>query len=83
MKLCDFGSSRDFKKPGSGNGSGSFTSLRSQIIGSVQWMAPEVIKQEIAADEGRDLVEENVDNWKRADVWSIGCTLVEMWQEKY
>ena len=41
-------------------------------------MAPEVIKQEIAADEGRDLVEENVDNWKRADVWSIGCTLVEM-----
>ena len=45
VKLCDFGSAREFKK-GSNSGSSSFTSLKSQIVGSVQWMAPEVITEE-------------------------------------
>ena len=46
VKLCDFDSSREYKK-GSQNGSSaassSFTSLKSQIVGSEYWIAPEVI----------------------------------------
>jgi len=34
IKLCDFGSAREFKK-GSNSGSTSFTSLKSQIVGSI------------------------------------------------
>jgi len=73
IKLCDFGSSREFKK-GSSNGSSSFTSLQSQILGSVQWMAPEVINEEGTGS--------------KSDIWSLGCTIVEMfvggnpWGEK-
>lgn len=63
IKLCDFGSAREFKK-GSNQVSSSFTSLQSQIVGSVQWMAPEVI-----AEEG---------SGSKSDIWSLGCTIVEM-----
>ena len=35
-------------------------------------------KQEINADEERQDVEENVESWKRADIWSVGCTMVEI-----
>ena len=61
VKLCDFGSSREFKI---GNGSSSFTSHKSQILGSVQWMAPEVITENGCGS--------------KSDVWSLGCTIVEM-----
>jgi mitogen-activated protein kinase kinase kinase len=59
-KLADFGCSKKL--------SGMFTasmeeSLRA-IKGSVQWMAPEVIKQ---SGSGRS-----------ADIWSIGATIIEM-----
>jgi serine/threonine protein kinase len=73
IKLCDFGSAREFKK-GSNQVSSSFTSLQAQIVGSVQWMAPEVI-----AEEG---------SGSKSDIWSLGCTIVEMfvggnpWGEK-
>jgi len=63
VKLCDFGSSREFKK-GSSNNSSSFTSLKSQIVGSVQWMAPEVIIEKGSGS--------------KSDIWSLGCTIVEM-----
>jgi len=63
IKLCDFGSSIEFKK-GSNSISTSFTSLKSQIVGSVQWMAPEVI-----AEEG---------SGSKSDIWSLGCTIIEM-----
>ena len=61
VKLCDFGSSREFKI---GGGSSSFTSLKSQILGSVQWMAPEVITEKGSGS--------------KSDIWSLGCTIVEM-----
>lgn len=63
IKLCDFGSSREFKK-GSNQISTSFTSMKNQIVGSIQWMAPEVI-----AEEG---------SGSKSDIWSLGCTIVEM-----
>ena len=59
VKLCDFGGAKRLRK--------DLCRSNRSITGSPLWMAPEVIKQEIAADEGRDLVE-SVDNWKRADV---------------
>mmetsp|Transcript_47646 Transcript_47646/g.137103 ORF Transcript_47646/g.137103 Transcript_47646/m.137103 type:complete len:527 (+) Transcript_47646:111-1691(+) len=54
MKLADFGCSRR------GSVTTSFT-----MIGSVPWMAPEVIQQQ----DGHG---------RKADVWSLGCTLIEM-----
>ena len=38
--------------------------MKSQILGSVQWMAPEVIKEEGSGS--------------KSDIWSLGCTIVEM-----
>ena len=38
--------------------------MKSQIVGSVQWMAPEVI-----AEEG---------SGSKSDIWSLGCTIIEM-----
>lgn len=41
-------------------------SVTSGIKGTPRWMAPEVIKPEPSLD------------WLLADVWSVGCTVVEM-----
>lgn len=41
-------------------------SVTSGIKGTPRWMAPEVIKAEPSLD------------WLLADVWSVGCTVVEM-----
>jgi serine/threonine protein kinase len=54
VKLADFGCSK------CSNDTKSFTTL-----GSVPWMAPEVISQE--GGHGR-----------KADIWSFGCTVIEM-----
>uniref|UniRef100_A0A7S2LZJ5 Protein kinase domain-containing protein n=1 Tax=Zooxanthella nutricula TaxID=1333877 RepID=A0A7S2LZJ5_9DINO len=64
MKLADFGCSKRSSV------TTSFT-----ILGSVPWMAPEVIQQQ----DGHG---------RKADIWSVGCTLIEMasaekpWGEK-
>ena len=64
IKLCDFGGAKRLRHDLSARSDRSIT-------GSPLWMAPEVIKQEINADEERQDVEENVESWKRADIWSV------------
>jgi serine/threonine protein kinase len=36
-------------------------------IGSPFWMAPEIVR----AEKGRDC-------WQKADIWGIGCVMIEM-----
>lgn len=62
VKLADFGSAQQLEKSIS-------ISLKSEksnnsIVGSVPWMAPEVVRQ---TKYGR-----------KSDVWSFGCTVLEM-----
>lgn len=54
VKLADFGCSR------CDNETKSFTT-----VGSIPWMAPEVIQQEHG-------------HGRKADIWSLGCTVIEM-----
>ena len=57
IKLADFGSCKPF----------DIESSTSELKGTPQWMAPEVIK-------GLQLTI----GWIKADIWSVGCTLVEV-----
>jgi len=43
-------------------------SMISGLKGTPHWMAPEVIKGQQCNEQG----------WLRADVWSVGCTVIEM-----
>lgn len=64
IKLADFGNSKQWRsKPG--NGSGQQPS--GDIKGTPSWMAPEVIKEQ-----------GGIISWKKADVWSLACTTLEM-----
>ena len=59
-KLADFGASKLINA----ENSGSNLSNSKSLMGSVYWMAPEVMK---GTGHGR-----------KADIWSLGCTVVEM-----
>ena len=71
LKICDFGEAKRLHQDLSARSGRS-------LSGSPLWMAPEVIRQEIKADDNVDALPENAEAWKRADIWSLGCTLVEM-----
>jgi len=66
IKLADFGAS---KRLGANSTvmSGTGTGTGGNPKGTPLWMAPEVIK---ATQSAR--------GWKKADVWSVGCTVIEM-----
>ncbi|EGB11263.1 hypothetical protein AURANDRAFT_21350, partial [Aureococcus anophagefferens] len=61
--LADFGASKRIGTLGEDK------SVLSGLKGTPRWMAPEVIKGQIAG---------TLDGWVLADVWSMGCTMVEM-----
>ena len=73
LKLADFGSSRDLYKEG-GN-----STVRTAKLGTPLWSAPEVIRNEVQGSS----------NWQKADIWSLGCTVIEMttakppWYDKF
>lgn len=62
IKLGDFGT---FKVVGC-------ASLVGGLKGTPHWMAPEVIRQQNMEDD------DNHERWFRADVWSLGCAVLEM-----
>ncbi|KAE8997101.1 hypothetical protein PF005_g21194 [Phytophthora fragariae] len=62
VKLGDFGT---FKVVGC-------ASLVGGLKGTPHWMAPEVIRQQNMEDDG------DHERWFRADVWSLGCAVLEM-----
>lgn len=76
VKISDFGIS---KKVGSSNvemedsesdqGGQQRRGRRASLQGSVYWMAPEVVKQTAYT--------------KKADIWSVGCLIVEMFTGKH
>ena len=66
VKLADFGASRRYANA---ENSGSHLSNSKSIMGSVYWMAPEVMK--------------GIGHGRNADIWSLGCTVVEMLTGKH
>ncbi len=72
IKLADFGNSKHWRPPVSGASSDALGVTQQQptatgeIKGTPSWMAPEVVR-----DAG------NI-SWKKADVWSLACTTLEM-----
>ena len=71
IKLADFGSAKRISTQRTMH----TTAAGAGIKGSPLWMAPEVIRNEVTS-EGDPLT--SIRRWKRADVWSLGCTIIEM-----
>ena len=63
-KLADFGASKRVEALGEDR------SVLSGLKGTPRWMAPEVIKGQVGCNA--------MHGWVLADVWSMGCTFVEM-----
>ena len=62
VKLADFGASKRIATPGR-----VVVATGGGAKGTPLWMAPEVIKETPKAQ-----------GWRKADVWSVGCTVIEM-----
>ena len=62
LKLSDFGQIKWVHRSNSARG----------ISGSPLWLAPEVIKDQV------DRAKDPATAYMKADVWSLGCTVVEM-----
>ncbi|EGV64468.1 Pkinase-domain-containing protein [Yamadazyma tenuis ATCC 10573] len=70
VKISDFGISKKItNKSDDSNEPDKKTSRRASLQGSVYWMAPEVVKQTAYT--------------KKADIWSVGCLIVEMFTGKH
>jgi mitogen-activated protein kinase kinase kinase len=71
VKISDFGISKKIssKPEEEETGPDKKVSRRASLQGSVYWMAPEVVKQTAYT--------------KKADIWSVGCLIVEMFTGKH
>lgn len=65
IKLADFGASKRLSCGDAVAAGASRTGTG--VKGTPQWMAPEVIREQ-----------EEETGWRRADIWSVGCTVIEM-----
>ena len=71
VKLADFGSAKRISMSKTAT---MMETNAQQIRGSPLWVAPEVIRNEVnTLDQRASLV-----GWRRADVWSFGCTVIEL-----
>ena len=69
VKLADFGASNSWRSPVESKAAAAAAAQESNstdVKGTPSWMPPEVIRGEKPL------------NWKKADVWSLGCTTIEM-----
>lgn len=68
-KISDFGISKKVEGDEGDGGSKNKQVRRASLQGLVYWMAPEVVKQTAYT--------------KKADIWSVGCLIVEMFTGKH
>ncbi|RLV95785.1 Serine/threonine-protein kinase STE11 [Spathaspora sp. JA1] len=69
VKIGDFGISRKVSSIDEEDEMFKKTGRRASLQGSVFWMAPEVVKQTVYT--------------KKADIWSVGCLIVEMFTGRH
>jgi len=65
IKLADFGASKHWRSTAAASGANLSQKSGEGITGTPSWMAPEVIR-----DQDKQIP------WKKADVWSLGCTVL-------
>jgi serine/threonine protein kinase/WD40 repeat protein len=67
IKLADFGNSKHWRPVATNVTGGANFTQTGDIKGTPAWMAPEVVK-----DQSSTI------SWRKADIWSLGCTTLEM-----
>ena len=67
IKLSDFGASKHWRANTVAAATSNLSQKSGDFTGTPSWMAPEVIR-----DQDKQIL------WKKADVWSLGCTILEM-----